>query len=405
MISKTLNKYRALSAEVKSILGSYWVYELAEQVIVVFMGVFVYTSTESMAFMALYFLLYFTAILLGFSGWGYLTAKLQINMKWNHLRAFAAYVMGFVWLWFFREQDWHYLVFAIFNGLGLGLFWLGHHSFEMLHTNDEDRDFYSSMLGAGTHVTTILGPLLATLVFLLSDHFFGDPLHLIFFVIPVLYLLVIPTLWSLPDYVPERIQKKDWKHLRKSKDLKEGIRYAFIESFAWGPWEIFAPLLTVAALETYVNIGVFDTLLGLTAILIVLVQGHMQNKGNRVKIFRYSLVGIILYYVALYFWQWSPWIFIIAGFAWVPIQAINGTVHHVVFLKNIEQFKCEEGQFYVGMLYREFIIWLGRISSLILVGGVALVFKNDLLTVNFGISVIIFQSLLIGYYVDRVLKT
>ena len=404
MITSTLKKFSGLSKEVRSILGAYSVYELAERIITVFMGIFVYTSSDSLVFMALYFLVYFTACFLGFSGWGLLMSKWQINMKWNHLRAFATYILGFIWFWFFRDENWHYLVFAAFNGAGLGLFWLGHHSFEMLHTNDKDRDFYSAALGVVDHVSGILGPLIATASFLISEKFFGDSLSIIFFVLPFVYLLVIPFLWNLPDFTPEEIESVDWNRLRKSKKLWPAKRFAFVESLGWGAWEIFAPLIIIAALGTYVNVGFFDTILGLVSILIVLIQGHWMHNGNRKKIFHWSLALVLLYFVGLLFWPFSPWVFILLGFYWELVYPVYGTVFHVISLKNIDQLRCHRGHFYAGLLYREWIIYLGRLTSLIGVGTVAYFSSNNYLVTAVGITWIILQYLFLAYFVEGVLE-
>jgi MFS family permease len=404
MIAKTWTKFKALSPEVKNMLGSYWVYELAEQIIVVFMGIFVYTQSDSLFFVAIYFSVYFTMILLGFTVWGLLMTHLKSNMKWNHIRAFTVYIAAFVWFWFFRDEAWHFLVFGALNGLGLGIFWLGHHTFEMLHTSDGDRDFYSSMLGAGSHVTAIVGPLIATLTFFISQYWFDDPLSLIFFILPFTYILAVPFLWKLPSYVPEKISKKEIQYLRKNKDMKGAKAFAFIESTGWGAWEIMAPLMIVTALETYVNIGIFDTLLGVIAILVVVIQGHLQHKGNRKRIFHISMAFVILYYLGLYFWTLSPWVYILLGLFWVPVEAIYNTVVHVVFLKNIDQMRGEEGCFYAGLLYREWIIWLGRIFSLICIGTIAYFLQNDVMTTYVAITWIIAQSLLMMWSVEKVLK-
>lgn len=404
MIATTLKKYRDLSKEVRSIIGAYSVYELAERIITVFMGIFVYTSSDSLAFMALYFFVYFTACFLGFSGWGWLMSRWKINMKWNHLRAFSVYILGFIWFWFFRDENWHYLVFGACNGAGLGLFWLGHHSFEMLHTDDSDRNFYSAALGVVDHTVGILGPLIATACFLISEKVFGDSLSIIFFVIPIIYLLVIPFLWNLPDYVPEEIESKDWHRLRHLKKNIPAKRFAFVESLGWGAWEIFSPLIIIAALGTYVNVGYFDTILGLISILIVLIQGHWMHNGNRKKVFHVSLAFVLLYFVGLFFWPYSPWVFIGLGFYWELVYPVYGTVFHVVSLKNIDQLRCHKGHFYAGLLYREWIIYLGRLTSLLAVGTVAYFSSNNYLVTAVGISWIIGHNLLIAYYVEGVLN-
>ncbi|MFT7184276.1 MAG: MFS family permease [Oceanicoccus sp.] len=404
MISKTLTKYRALSSEVKSILGAYSVYALSERILTVFMGILVYTATNSLAFMALYFFVYFTACLLGFSAWGYLMSKWGLNMRWNHLRAFLSYILGFIWLWFFQDESWHYLVFAAFNGAGLGLFWLGHHTFEMLHTSDKDRDFYSAMLGTVDHMTGILGPGLATIIFFFSEKYFSDPLAIIFFIMPFLYFLVIPFLWNLPDYIPKKISKKEWKRLRTSKELWPAKRFAFVESMGWGSWEVFSPLIIIAALETYVNVGIFDTVLGFLAIMIVIVQGHWQNKGNRKKIFHWASFLLVIYFVGLFFWPYSPWVYILLGFYWELVYPVYGTVYHVISLKNIDQLRCGEGRFFAGLLYREWMIYLGRITSLAVIGTVALLSPNDYLVVAVGLFWILAEYLLLAYFVDGVLE-
>lgn len=385
MFTKTLHRFRALPDSARAMVFLYWVYEFSQMIVGLFLNVFVYETTGSLLCLVIYNLVFFCLVAVGFSGWGYVVAQKQISLKYNYLRAFTIYILSFLSLIFLPRDFGYLLLFAGFNGLGLGMFWVGVHSYEMLTTTEENRDFYSSMVSLGTQIFSTVSPLVATLSFYLSEQVFHlETFEILFWILPFVYLASLPFLFKLPDYTPKRIPHSEWKRLIFDPKLKKVRRYILSGALPWGFRSVLYPAISLLSLKTVINIGLLQTLMGGVSVLALVLLSHARHEGNRVKILFYAVLGMICAFSLLFFWELSPWFFGLYSLCLTLLSPIYRVSEHVLDLKAMEQLSGAHS-FYPGLVYRDVLIWVGRslaIGFLLLL----LCFTSEEQTLQIGIA-------------------
>lgn len=369
MLKLTLEKFKSLSKETKSMVALYWVYDFAQVLINTFLGIFIFLQTDSIVQLAIYNIFYFFGIALGFSIWGAVLAYFKMSMRLNYLRAFVTFIISFLILIFFPHTNFFLHLFGLINGMGLGMFWVGVHSYEMIFTDDSNRDFYSSMTSAGSQAIAIISPLIATITFFIAEQILHVETFKIFFaVIPCIYLLAVPFIFSLPDYYPEKIPLKEWKRLFCDKKIKKARRYYFTQGIGWGVYAPTIAIVAISSMETVIKVGLLQTIVGLTSILTIIFLSHKRHEGNRVNIMLYAVIAESFCFLLLLFWEVSPIIYIIFSLAVVIIYPIYRVSEHVIDLKSVEMIKEKEHtSFYGGMLYRDLVLTFSRMFGVAIV--------------------------------------
>ena len=217
MITKTLSRFRSLRPSVRSLVGLMWVYNFGEQLISIFLTIFIFQTFGTVEAVVWYFLIHsslapFSFIVLGFL-WG--------KLKWNVRHLFTIYLVGTIGSFAFLYGDVSFtsaMIFSAFYGFFRGPFWVGMHSFELSQIHNNERDFYSSMNQTGATILGILAPALATGSFFLSKEIFGgNTFALLFLIIPIGFLFSLPFLKNLADYYPRPIRWKDITHFFREK--------------------------------------------------------------------------------------------------------------------------------------------------------------------------------------------
>lgn len=370
MFSKTLTKFKSLPKETRSMVFLYWVYECAEMLLGIFLSIFVYLQTQSLTTLVIYNALYFTGTCVGFCVWGYAMAQFQISMKYNYLRSFLIYILSFGILIFFEHTITNLLIFGFTSGMGLGMFWVGVHSYEMIYTHDKNRDFYSSMVSAGTQTFAVLAPFIATLSFIISEKVLHvETFTILFITIPFVYLFSLPIIFSLPDYVPEKISKQEIKRLVFDKKISKARHYYIASAFDWAIWSVCFPIIAIQSLGTVINVGILETVAGVLSLFAVIFLSHKRHEGNRLKIFLYSITWAAVANAIVFFWELNPALYIVYTLMIIFIDPIFRVSEHVIDLKSIEIIREKEGaSFYGGLIYRDFILWCGRITGILMIG-------------------------------------
>jgi YQGE family putative transporter len=361
-----------------------------------FLNVFVFEVTQSLMSLVIYNLVFFFFVALGFSGWGYAAAQLQVSMKYNYLRAFTIYILSFLTLIFLPHDFAYLLIFATFNGLGLGMFWVGVHTYEMLTTSNENRDFYSSMVSLGTQIFAVLSPLVATLSFYLSEHVFHlETFEILFWILPFVYLLSFPFLFKLPEYTPKKIPHSEWKRLIFDKNLRSVRRYITVGGLPWGFRSVLVPALSLLSLQSVLKIGLLQTSVGVISILTLLVLSHKRHEGNRVEILFYASMGMALAFGLLFFWESSPWFFVLFSLLLTILHPVYRVSEHVLDLTAMERLTGEHS-FYPGLVYRDALIWVGRSLAIGLLA-ILLLFTDETTTLELGIAAVMASYCLMYY--------
>lgn len=403
MFLKTLHRFRDLPDSTRAMVFLYWVYEFSQIIVGLFLNVFVFMATDSLMSLVIYNVIFFFFVALGFSGWGYVVAQRQISLRYNYLRAFTIYILSFLSLLFLPHDFSYLLLFAAFNGLGLGMFWVGVHSYEMLTTSNQNRDFYSSMVSLGTQIFSILSPLVATLSFYLSEQVFHlETFEILFWILPFVYLCSFPFLFKLPEYTPKKIPHSEWSRLLFAPKLKPIRDYILAGGLPWGFRSTLVPALSLLSLKTVLNIGVLQTVVGGVSILTLLFLSHKRHEGNRVKILFYAVLALSVSFALLFFWEFSPIFFIIFSLLLTVVSPVYRVSEHVLDLQAMEKLTGDHS-FYPGLVYRDVLIWVGRTLAVGFLC-VLVVFTTEERTLQIGVGAIIVSYWLVYIRARRLQK-
>jgi len=399
---KAIKKFKQLSKEKKAMLALFWVYEFVNTTVGIFIGAFVFLRTGSLGLLALFVLIQLTATGFAFSGYGYLMAKYGYSMKWNYLRSFAVYFVSFIWLALTPHTTLYLFVFGFLNGAGIGLFWLGNHTYELLYTNNEngDRDFYSSMVQAGTQVISIVGPLFGIFLIFLSEIVFKmETLSLLFWVVPLLYLISLPFLFNLPHFIPEPITKKEIKSFFRNHVSKK-IRWYYLLAGEGEIRTVVVSIFAITALKTFFNIGFWQTILGVFSFFIIMLLSNIRYKGNRLRIMAYAIFGFLVAFLFLIFSNTSFYFYMIFSLIMIVFKPMYRVSQHTLDLLSMDFLACGRSSFYSGLLYREIILYIGRFVALSLLMFIGFIMKDDIVSAQIGV-IVSSMVLILNWFVAR----
>jgi len=399
---KAIKKFKQLSKEKKAMLALFWVYEFVNTTVGIFIGAFVFLRTGSIGLLALFVLIQLTATTSAFSGFGYLIAKYGYSMKWNYLRSFVVYFISFIWLALTPHTTSYLLVFGFVNGLGLGLFWLGNHTYELLYTNNEngDRDFYSSMVQAGTQIIYIVGPLVGIFLIFLSEIVFKtETLSLLFWIVPLLYLISLPFLFSLPHFIPKPITKIEIKSFFRNHVPKK-IRWYYLLAGEEEIRVVAVSIFAITALKTFFNIGLWQIVLGVFSFFITMLLSNIRYKGNRLQIMAYAIFGFLIAFLFLIFSNISIYFYIIFSLIIIVFKPMYRVSQHTLDLLSMDFLACGRSSFYSGLLYREIILYIGRFIALSLLIFIGFIVNDDIASAQIGV-IVSSVILIINWFVAR----
>ena len=402
MIQRLVRKMKMLSQEKRHMLVLFWIYEFANIIVGIFIGAFVFLETQSIGFLALYILVRLTGSLTGFAGVGYMIAQLQLSMRRNYLHSFVMFFAGFVWLAVMPAGMVTFLVFAFLNGLGLGIFWLGNHSYEMVYTKNSegDRDFYSSVEQGGTQILSIIAPLMGTLLALLSENVFHiQSLTLLFWFLPIVFLMSLPFLFWLPDYTPPKVSGSEVRSFF-TRPHERTIKWYYIFTASVEFRAVAVVLFSVMALETLVRIGTWETIVSVVSFCIIFILAERRRAGNRVRIMFWGIIGFYIAFGLLFFSHLSVYLYLAFSLLMVIFKPMYRVSQHAIDLYSMDLLAENRSSFYSGMLFREVVLYAGRI---IVLGSIIALsfFVKDIFVLGRVIIILYLVSVTLYWFIAR----
>jgi len=402
MLLKTFEKIKELDTNTRNMMFAFWVYNFGHEILNIFLNVFVFIKTQSFSFLILYNSIFYTGCMFGFVIVGYYVSRLQILMKYHFLTAFVVFFLSFFVLNF--PQTHFFILFAFLNGLGLGMFWVGFHSFEMIYTQNSTRDFYSSMRTVGSQLNAIIAPLFATFSFVVSKEVFGlDPFQILFWVLPCLFLLAMPFILKLSDFVPQKVRFYQFKKLFFNGKKKVIETMYLFDSVEWVMLSILIPFIALNSLKTVVNIGLFETLIGIFAIFVTVVLSHSRHAENRSTHLFYGFIGLFATFSLLLFFDLSIYVYITYSLTRMVFKPIWDVSLHTIHLASVEYLtKSEKNCFYAELLYRDFVLWIGRIFTIGLLWMIFALVRSEIMAIKTSLIVLIFLLVIKLFATKRV---
>jgi YQGE family putative transporter len=327
-------------------------------------------------------MIFFTGIMLGFCGFGYILGHLRLNAKLGFYFSFITFTLGLIVLGQVTTLVNAYIGMMLY-GLSAGFFWLTVHTYELTETLDHERDFYSSVLSSGSNVIEILAPLCATgIIWLSVTVFHVQSLPVLFTLAPLFFLLGIRCFKGITLYRPERIDFKDITHFLFEKKSKAVQFYLGGDGTQHILHMVLLPLILFTILGTELRVGTYAIMAGVASIICTLILGHFRHRDNRVSLFGFAVVGICVFTTLLGIYP-TLTILIIYTIGMAFLEPIKNVSSHVINLETMESIGREGKDFYATMILRDFSLWVWRMIA----GGVLLVISLYVTSVSGMLSI------------------
>jgi len=340
----------------------HWIYGFVSSITGVFVQIYIYQLFHDVRINVLAQAILFTGIVVGFSVLGYLFSLLRANLKWGYLYAFIVLAGSFIFLHgdIGRAQA---LWFMFCYGIGLGLYWLTLHTFELTETKNEERDLYSSLLSAGDQVISLLGPVVATITFYLSTNMGWGSYTLLFIISPIIYLLGLPLFRYIRAYHPQPIEWNDVIHFLQDRKNRFSHLYFFVRSANYGFSKVAFPLAAVIFLGTEMSVGLFNSFFAVLSVFSLVYLSRFRHTENRL-VFLFVITTLQIIIALILAGTFSFWMFILFSLASIILSPLARVSQHVIDLETMETLGRRDTDFYATMVLRDFALWVWRIVSL-----------------------------------------
>ncbi|MSR85982.1 MFS transporter [Candidatus Woesearchaeota archaeon] len=188
-------------------------------------------------------------------------------------------ITGFILTYFLESFPQLYLTAAFYQGLSMGLFWMGFHVDASLHSRKKAVGKQSGLILLVSILGAVLGPVIGGFIL----YYFGFPI--LFLVAIVVFLIsIVPFLFSKDLYV-----KTDFDF--RSLFVREHVKY-FFGYFAQGvratAATVFWPIFIFSIFGSYVVLGSYGALATLFTGVLCYFVGMVADEGKKEVLIRVS---------------------------------------------------------------------------------------------------------------------
>ena len=336
------------------------------------MQIYIYQLFSSVQLNIVVAMMNFTGVMLGFCLYGSYAAYRKLNSRYGFIASFTISALGILLLAISSNPAGAAFAMLI-EGVGIGLFWLTIHTYELTETHDNERDIYSTYLSAGDQIVSLVGPAFATLLIALSHIIGWGEFTLLFVVVPPIFILGFIFFGTLSEYRPQPIQRHDIVHFLRDRRNKISQVYMFGSAATHIFQQIMLPLVSIVILGTALNVGGFNTLFALLSAVALLVVGQYRHANNRLLILGITsgLIAVLYIYLGISLTFVSLIIYTVGASILQPLMRVS---QHVIDLQTIDDAGHSQSDFYPTMILRDFSLWVWRmLAGIVLLGGTILV--------------------------------
>lgn len=363
MWKSTIDNFQALRRPVKVMLYLHWIYSFSSSLTGMFVQIYLYQRFSSITFNIIGQMGYFLGCAIGFSVLGALFSRYHVNIKWVYVYAFIAFAVSFLFLiGAVTRADG--LIFLFMNGLGLGLYWLTLHTFELTETFNVERDYYSSVLTAVEQFIELTAPAVATILFYVSE----DVLHLpsftlLFIIAPLVYLFGIPLFRHVANYYPSVVELSDFTHFVVDKKNRRAQLYLFANSVQFALGVVIVPITAIMFLGSEKHVGIFNTVFAVFAAVALMVLSKFRHSGSRLKFLFWTSVALFgVSLLPAFRFDFPTFIaFSLLSVIFMPLSRVS---QHVIDLETMETFGRPGRDFYPTMILRDLAFGFWRVVIL-----------------------------------------
>jgi len=260
------------------------------------------------------------------------------------------------------------------NGLGGGLYWVGHNIFEYLSTSDTNRDIYFGVKTSLGYLISVIFPVLGG--FLIAQNWISfspqTPFanyYILFSVVAFIFFIGILYVFRLSRRLPPKI---DGSHLfvaRRSLVWRLISFREFLDGLKGGSIGFISTILAFTVLNnSELNLGIFTSSFALLSAIIAFFLGGTLTviKGNRDRLLS-GFIGASLIALArvLYIALFNIFGIIISSIIKVFAQPLFGVGLAPTFYHAIDRSPKHQKEFFEYMIAREMPLALGRILSVL----------------------------------------
>lgn len=366
MIKLFLQNFKKLPESNKAMVYLMWIYAVWALIAFTFVNIYVFKIHNSFKDIILYNINFFTFWFIWFSILWFLMNIYNKNIKNMYYISYFLFTLSFICLFIFNwNLIWAYIFWS--------LYWLWNWSFrcavhtqELKNIKDENRDFYSSSISAWRNILQIITPLLISLIFYVTSIIKIDWYLILFILLPILYLSSFLVINKIESYTPKKITLSDLKNFFDFKKYKYWHLYFllwwwFIRSLEM----VLIPIISIVMLKTEINIWLFQWIITIISTYVVIKLSFKRNEHTRLKYFFIICFLLFISNVAMWIY-FNLTIFVFFSLAAIFLNPIFRVSEHVYDLELMDYIKIWEHDFFPAMLLREFVIWIWRISALLL---------------------------------------
>ncbi len=363
-MKQMFSQFSALPSRVKSMLYLHWIYTFVGILTGMFVHIYLYQRFDSVTFNIIAQIMWYVGCALGFSLIGTIVSWYRLNIKWGYLWAFVITALGFPIL-FGNVGTYDALIFMFINGMGLGLYYLTLHTFELTETRNHERDFYSSVLSAGDQIVSLAAPACATLLFYLSEDVLQwDTFTLLFLVAPLIYLSGIPVFRTIPAYRPRPLDWSDVKHFVSDRRNRRAQVYLFASSAIFALTTVTLPIVTIMFLGGVKEVGIFSTIFAALSVIALLVLSRYRHTGRRMQFLFWTCIATA--FTALILVVRFDFVgFIVFSLLSVILNPLVRVSAHVIDLDTMETLAPEGKDFFPTMILRDAAFGIWRVLALV----------------------------------------
>ncbi len=372
--------FRSLRSSLRSLIYLFWIYSFVSRAVSTFSQIYIYQAFDSVQLNIAATITNFTGIMIGFCIYGAAAARYRLNAKHGFFLSFLFTALGLIFLPLSHDIVQACAAVAI-RGVGIGLFWLTIHTYELMETRDHERDVYSTFLSAGDQVVTLAGPAFATFLIWLSHSLGAGDFTLLFLSTPPIFLLGLSSIRALPDYRPAPIATHDLVHFFADRRNQAAQIYLMGGAAAHILQQTVIPLAAITVLGSALNVGGFNTIFAIAGALALLAVGSRRRPENRLFILGMSSIVLVSLNLMLGF-SLTIVTLVVYTIGTSIIQPIMRVSQHVIDLKTMDGMSHRASDFYPAMILRDVALWIWRtVAALIL-----LAFAGDASTGQEAIS-------------------
>ena len=361
----SLAHFRSQRRSLRSLIYLYWIYNFVNSAVTAFSQIYIYEMFNSVRLNIIAAIANITGIMIGFCICGAVAALYRLNAKHGFILSFLFTGLGLIFLPLARDLPQACGAVTI-RGVGIGLFWLTIHTYELMETSDHERDVYSTFLSAGDQIVTLASPAFATLLIWISHKLGLDDFTLLFLAMPPLFLLGLPALASLKDYRPAPIGSHDLVHFFADRHNQAAQIYLIGGAAGNILQQTLIPLVSIIVLGAALNVGGFNTVFAIAGALALLAVGSRRRPENRLPILGMTSIILVALNVMLGL-SLTLAALIVYTIGTSVVQPIMGVSQHVIDLKTMDGMSHRASDFYPTMILRDAALWVWRtLAALIL---------------------------------------